>query len=80
MSVEVRIPDYGEAKCSTKLSFWYKDEGEAVKQGEELAEFETDKAAFTIEAPVTGTLARILIGEGDEITQGALIALIDPGE
>ena len=56
MTVEVRIPDYGEAKCSTKLSFWYKDEGEKVQQGEELAEFETDKAAFTIEAPVAGTL------------------------
>ncbi len=77
MAVEVKIPDYGEAKCSTKLSFWYKDEGETVQQGEELAEFETDKAAFTIEAPAGGVLARILIGEGDEITQGTVIGLIE---
>ena len=37
---------------------WLKAVGDAVKEGELIAEIETDKAVVEIEAPVSGTLAR----------------------
>ena len=54
---------------------WLKQDGEQVARGEPLAEVETDKATVTFEADADGIL-RILVGEGQTVPIGGLIARI----
>ncbi|MFO7664023.1 MAG: biotin/lipoyl-containing protein [Chloroflexota bacterium] len=60
------------------LTKWLKQEGDWVKQGEPIAEVETDKVAFDVPAESPGTLRKILLHEGDEVTNGTKLAIIDP--
>jgi pyruvate dehydrogenase E2 component (dihydrolipoamide acetyltransferase) len=60
---------------------WTKQEGDAVKVGDVLAEIETDKANMEMEALGQGVLRKILVGEGGRAPVGALIGVIaEPGE
>ena len=47
-----------------------------IEAGVELVEIETDKIVNSFEARVAGTLARIVVPEGDELPVGALIGVI----
>jgi len=55
---------------------WSKNEGDAVKVGDILAEIETDKANMEMEALGTGVLRRILVPAGAKAPVGALIGVI----
>ena len=60
---------------------WLKGEGDAVAQGDILAEIETDKATMELVARGTGVLRTILVGEGVAAPVGDVIAVIaDEGE
>ena len=60
---------------------WLKEPGDDVERGEPIAEIETDKVNIEIEAFDSGVLAKTLIGEGDTVPVGEVIAIIgDPGE
>src|SRR5215470_16357884 len=60
---------------------WTKSEGDAIKQGDVLAEIETDKANMEMEALGAGVLRKILVPAGGKAPIGALIGVIaDPGE
>jgi dihydrolipoamide dehydrogenase len=55
---------------------WYKKEGDKIKAGEKIADVETDKATMEMEAFDAGTLAAILVNEGDKVAVGATLGLI----
>lgn len=60
---------------------WAKNEGDAVKVGDVLAEIETDKANMEMEALAAGVLRKILVPAGGTAPTGALIGVIaDAGE
>ena len=60
---------------------WSKQEGDAVKVGDVLAEIETDKANMEMEALGAGVLRKVLVPAGGKAPVGALIGVIaDPGE
>jgi len=60
---------------------WTKKEGDAVKQGDVLAEIETDKANMEMEALGSGVLRQILVPAGGKAPIGALIGVIaEPNE
>jgi pyruvate dehydrogenase E2 component (dihydrolipoamide acetyltransferase) len=59
-----------------KLVKWLKNEGDAVKSGETLAEVETDKAIMELVARGDGVLRKRLIAEGDTAPVGALAGVI----
>jgi pyruvate dehydrogenase E2 component (dihydrolipoamide acetyltransferase) len=60
---------------------WAKNEGDAVKVGDVLAEIETDKANMEMEALGAGVLRKILVPAGGKAPVGALIGVIaEPGE
>jgi pyruvate dehydrogenase E2 component (dihydrolipoamide acetyltransferase) len=63
-----------------RLVKWLKNEGDAVKNGETLAEVETDKAIMELVARGEGVLRKRLIGEGDARPVGTLIAVIAPAD
>jgi pyruvate dehydrogenase E2 component (dihydrolipoamide acetyltransferase) len=60
---------------------WTKQEGDAVKVGDVLAEIETDKANMEMEALGAGILRKVLVPSGGKAPVGALIGVIaDAGE
>jgi pyruvate dehydrogenase E2 component (dihydrolipoamide acetyltransferase) len=60
---------------------WSKQEGDAVKVGDVLAEIETDKANMEMEALGAGVLRKILVPAGGKAPVGALIGVIaEPNE
>lgn len=59
-----------------RLVKWLRKEGDAVKQGEPLAEVETDKAIMELVARGDGVLRKQLLGEGDTAPVGQLVGVI----
>ena len=59
-----------------RLVKWLKNEGDAVKSGDTLAEVETDKAIMELVARGDGVLRKQLAKEGDASPVGTLIAVI----
>lgn len=60
---------------------WLKDIGDQVKADDIIAEFEADKATVEVEAGSAGQLLELRAEPGDEIGEGAVIAVIGaPGE
>src|SRR2546430_11898570 len=59
-----------------RLVKWFKNEGDAVKSGEPLAEVETDKAIMELVARGDGVLRKRLINEGDTRPVGQLVGVI----
>jgi pyruvate dehydrogenase E2 component (dihydrolipoamide acetyltransferase) len=59
-----------------RLVKWLKNEGDAVKSGEPLAEVETDKAIMELVARGDGILRKRLVAEGEARPVGQLVGVI----
>jgi len=70
------MPKLGLTMASGTIARWIKRPGEAVREGEPLVEVATDKIAYEVESPATGTLSRALGADGDEFACGDVIGTI----
>jgi pyruvate dehydrogenase E2 component (dihydrolipoamide acetyltransferase) len=59
-----------------RLVKWLKNEGDAVKNGDVLAEVETDKAVMELVARGDGVLRKRLVNEGEARPVGQIVAVI----
>jgi 2-oxoglutarate dehydrogenase E2 component (dihydrolipoamide succinyltransferase) len=75
MSTDVKVPASGESVTSANVARWHKANGDMVHKGDVLVTLETDKVSNELEAAADGML-EILIGEGEEVPIGTLIARI----
>ncbi len=66
----------GDASEPGVLATWYVADGESVAAKHLLAEVAIDKVDAEIYAPAAGTV-RLRVEEGDEVAQGAVIAVIE---
>ena len=81
MAIEVTMPQMGADMTEGTVVQWFKQVGDAVERGEILAEIETDKANVELEAFESGTLLKLVVGEGEVVPVGDVIALMgDEGE
>ena len=78
--VEVKIPRMGSNSEEATLLRWLKKEGEEVREGEPLAEMETDKVNFELEAPASGLLVEVKAEENQVIQFGELVAYIESSD
>jgi pyruvate dehydrogenase E2 component (dihydrolipoyllysine-residue acetyltransferase) len=76
MAVDVSLPRLGQGMEAGTIVRWLKSEGDQVEKGEPLYELDTDKVTQEVEADASGTLLKILAGEGEEIEVGKRIAVI----
>ncbi|RKH45898.1 pyruvate dehydrogenase complex dihydrolipoamide acetyltransferase [Corallococcus sicarius] len=74
----ILMPSLSPTMKEGKIVKWLKKEGDKVSSGDAIAEVETDKSNLEVEAYDDGTLARIVVGEGDLATVGAPIAFLTP--
>ena len=77
--IEIKMPRLSDTMEEGAISTWHKQPGDAVAVGDVLVEIETDKAVMEYEAYQAGTLAEILVPEGQNADIGAPIALLDDG-
>jgi len=78
MKIEVRLPDLGEDSVqAVTVSGWLATPGQMLREGDDLLELTTDKAAFTLPCPRPGTLAQTLVSDGDKIRVGDALCVID---
>jgi len=77
----IDMPKLSDTMTVGTLVKWLKQEGDAVKTGDILAEVETDKATMELESFFDGTLLKIFNPAGSQVPVGtALCAIGKPGE
>ncbi|KRM96931.1 dihydrolipoamide acetyltransferase component of pyruvate dehydrogenase complex [Liquorilactobacillus aquaticus DSM 21051] len=73
MSVyQFKLPDIGEGISEGTVAQWYVKPGDVLKEDDDLLEIENDKSVEEIPSPVSGTIKKILVEEGEtaEVGQG----------
>jgi len=75
--IEVKVPQLSESVSEATLLTWHKQVGEAVAEGENLIDIETDKVVLELPAVKSGVLTKIIKGDGEKVTSNELIAQID---
>ena len=77
---EVTMPKLSDSMEEGKIIEWKVREGDRVKEGDVLAEVESDKAVMELECFQSGVVQRIMRGDGEEAAVGEVIATIVEGE
>jgi 2-oxoglutarate dehydrogenase E2 component (dihydrolipoamide succinyltransferase) len=74
--IEIKVPAVGESISEVTLLKWVKKNGEYVDRDEVIAELESEKATFEVNAEQAGSL-KIIAKEGDTLNIGSVLAHID---
>ncbi|MBK8310460.1 MAG: hypothetical protein IPL04_05660 [Chitinophagaceae bacterium] len=65
--IDIKVPTVGESISEVTLLKWTKKDGEYVERDEVIAELESEKATFEVNAEQAGILKLASISEGDTI-------------
>ena len=74
----ITMPRLSDTMTTGTVATWLKKVGDTVKEGDILAEIETDKATMEFESFNAGTLLYIGIQEGDSAPVDAVLAILGP--
>ena len=75
--IDIKVPTVGESISEVTLLKWNKKDGDYVERDEVIAELESEKATFEVNAEKAGIIKLGAINEGDTIKIGDLLASID---
>lgn len=78
-SVEVRVPDIGDAKDVVVVEVNVKA-GQAVAVDDLLMVVESDKASMEIPAPVAGVIRSVDVAPGSGVSEGTLLVVIETAQ
>lgn len=76
MATKITMPRLSDTMTEGTVATWLKKVGDLVKEGDILAEIETDKATMEFESFNAGTLLYIGINEGETAVVDSLLAII----
>jgi pyruvate dehydrogenase E2 component (dihydrolipoamide acetyltransferase) len=76
MAYEFKLPDLGEGLTEGELARWLVSEGQEIVEDDPLVEIATDKTTVEIPSPAGGTVARILVQEGEVVPVGTVLVVI----
>src|SRR6476661_1922641 len=74
--IEIKVPTVGESISEVTLIKWLKKDGDYVERDEVIAELESEKATFEVNAEQAGVL-KTVGHEGDTLNIGQVLANID---
>ncbi len=80
MAIDIKVAQFPESVTEGTLIEWHKQPGEAVRQDELLAEIETDKVVFEVNAPEDGVMGDLLVQQGDTVSSEQVIARMQAGD
>ena len=75
--IDIKVPTVGESISEVTLLKWLKKSGDFVERDEVIAELESEKATFEVNAEQAGVISLAAINEGDTIKIGDHLASID---
>ena len=75
--IDVVMPQMGESIVEGTLTKWLKKPGDRVERDEPLFEISTDKVDTEVPSPAAGTLAEVLVQEGQTVPINTVVARID---
>jgi pyruvate dehydrogenase E2 component (dihydrolipoamide acetyltransferase) len=76
---EVTVPDIGDFSDVPVIEILVKPGDEVAADGP-LVTLESDKATMDVPAPFAGTVTELRVEVGDEVSEGTVIALVEPAE
>lgn len=76
MAEVITMPRLSDTMTDGKVAKWHKKVGDAVKEGDILAEIETDKAVQDFESEFNGTLLFVGVEEGGQSPVDSVLAII----
>ena len=76
MSIEIKVPTVGESISEVTLVKWVKKDGDWAERDEVIAELESEKATFEINAEKAGIVKQVA-KEGDTLAIGDIVGSID---
>ncbi len=76
MSIEIKVPTVGESISEVTLVKWHKKDGEWADRDEVIAELESEKATFELNAEQAGAV-KTIAKEGDTLNIGDVVCSID---
>ena len=80
MPIELKIPSAGESITEVMIGEWLFKEGDFVEEDEPVVIIETDKVNMELPAPESGTLTKILKGDGEDAEVGEVVGHMEAGE
>ena len=72
---EVRVPELGKVD-EVNLIEWKVSPGDEVTEGMEVAEIETMKSTFSVDAPANGLIEDVFVEAGDKVAIDEVLATI----
>ncbi len=73
---EILLPKMGNSVEDASIVEWFKQEGDAIEEGEPIFSMQTDKAEVECESTATGVLRKILVGTDVEVPVLSVVALV----
>lgn len=77
MAIEIKVPAPGESVSEVTIANWLVKEGEWIEMDAPIAEFESDKATFEVNAEKAGVIEKLIGNIGDTIAINTVIAVIN---
>ncbi|HTT50306.1 MAG TPA: dihydrolipoamide acetyltransferase family protein [Streptosporangiaceae bacterium] len=77
---EFRLPDVGEGLTEADIVSWRVRPGDSVQINEIIVDIETAKAVVELPCPFEGTVASLLVAEGDTVDVGTPIIAVDSAD
>jgi pyruvate dehydrogenase E2 component (dihydrolipoamide acetyltransferase) len=74
--VKILVPDIGGFKDVSVIEVLVKD-GQQIEKETPLITLETEKAAMDVPAPAAGRVAQVKVKQGDKVSEGSLILLLE---
>lgn len=76
MAIEVKVPDIGDFSNVPVINILVAP-GDVVSKEDALIELESDKATLEVPSPMAGKVVEIRVKEGDKVSEGAVILMLE---
>ncbi|MDN3645584.1 dihydrolipoamide acetyltransferase family protein [Pontixanthobacter aestiaquae] len=71
------MPDIGEGIAEAEIVAWHVKVGDTVEEDQEIVDMMTDKATVPMESPVNGKIVEVAGAEGDMVSIGAMLVVVE---
>jgi pyruvate dehydrogenase E2 component (dihydrolipoamide acetyltransferase) len=78
MPIDITMPRLSDTMEQGTIIKWNVKEGDKVSAGDAIADIETDKATMEMQVYDDGRIERIVVGEGNTVEVGTVIAVMAP--
>ncbi|WP_308515675.1 dihydrolipoamide acetyltransferase family protein [Sphingomonas flavescens] len=72
-----KLPDIGEGIAEAEIVAWHVKVGDTIGEDQQIADMMTDKATVEMESPVAGKVVELAGEVGDQVSIGAVLAVIE---